>query len=115
MAGRVRNPLNRDGRYLARLVMPKELRPFMAGKTELRAGFRVAAVAEDARTGRDDANRHIVRVQFDNRPASEFAPRSAPGLQRMLPALIVSPIRNLSQEANQLHFAQASLLTGIPY
>jgi hypothetical protein len=62
MAGRVRNPLNRDGRCFARSVIAKELRPFMAGKTELRAGFRVAAVAEDARTGRDDANRHIVRV-----------------------------------------------------
>jgi hypothetical protein len=36
MAGKVRNLLNRDGRYFARLVIPKELRPFMAGKTELR-------------------------------------------------------------------------------
>lgn len=36
MAGRVRNLLNRDGRYFARLVIPKELRPFMDGKTELR-------------------------------------------------------------------------------
>jgi hypothetical protein len=36
MAGKVRNLLNRDGRYFARLVIPKELRPFMNGKTELR-------------------------------------------------------------------------------
>ncbi|WP_201744758.1 tyrosine-type recombinase/integrase [Neoaquamicrobium microcysteis] len=36
MAGKVRNLLNRDGRYFARLVIPKELRPFMDGKTELR-------------------------------------------------------------------------------
>ncbi|MBX9452634.1 MAG: tyrosine-type recombinase/integrase [Mesorhizobium sp.] len=36
MAGNVRNLLNRDGRYFARLVIPKELRPFMDGKTELR-------------------------------------------------------------------------------
>ena len=36
MAGRVRNLLNRNGRYFARLVIPKELRPFMDGKTELR-------------------------------------------------------------------------------
>lgn len=36
MAGKVRNLLNRDGRYFARLVIPKELRPFMNRKTELR-------------------------------------------------------------------------------
>lgn len=36
MAGKVRNLLNRDGRYFARLVIPKELRPFVDGKTELR-------------------------------------------------------------------------------
>ncbi|TGS92691.1 integrase [Mesorhizobium sp. M2D.F.Ca.ET.171.01.1.1] len=36
MAGRVRNLLNRDGRYFARLVIPKDLRPFMDGKTERR-------------------------------------------------------------------------------
>lgn len=36
MAGKVRNLLNRDERYFARLVIPKELRPFMNGKTELR-------------------------------------------------------------------------------
>lgn len=35
MAGRTRNLLNRDGRYFARLVVPKELRRF-AGKSELR-------------------------------------------------------------------------------
>lgn len=36
MAGKVRNLLNRDGRFYARLVIPKELRPFMGRKTELR-------------------------------------------------------------------------------
>ncbi|RWN38014.1 tyrosine-type recombinase/integrase [Mesorhizobium sp.] len=45
MAGRVRNLLNRDGRYFARLVIPKELRPFMDGKTELRT-----ALGPDCRT-----------------------------------------------------------------
>jgi len=35
MAGKVRNLLNRDGRYFARLVVPKELVRFV-GKTELR-------------------------------------------------------------------------------
>ncbi|MDX8541869.1 tyrosine-type recombinase/integrase [Mesorhizobium abyssinicae] len=39
MAGRVRNLLNRDGRYFARLVIPKELRPYMEGKTELRTAL----------------------------------------------------------------------------
>ena len=37
MAGKVRYLLNRDGRYFARLVIPKELRPFMDQKTELRS------------------------------------------------------------------------------
>ncbi|TPL52034.1 integrase [Mesorhizobium sp. B2-4-4] len=39
MAGKVRNLLNRDGRYFARLVIPKEIRPFMDGKTELRTAL----------------------------------------------------------------------------
>src|SRR5690606_13063491 len=39
MAGKVRNLLNRNGRFFARLVIPKELRPFMGGKTELRTAL----------------------------------------------------------------------------
>ncbi|TPJ72443.1 hypothetical protein FJ419_28000 [Mesorhizobium sp. B2-6-2] len=39
MAGRVRNLLNRNGRYFARLVIPKELRPYMDGRTELRTAL----------------------------------------------------------------------------
>ncbi len=37
MAGSNRYLLNRDGRYFARLVIPKDLRPFLDNKTELRA------------------------------------------------------------------------------
>lgn len=36
MAPQPRYLLNRDGRYFARLVIPKELRPFLNNKTELR-------------------------------------------------------------------------------
>ncbi len=36
MAGKVRYLPYRDGRYFARMVIPKELRPFMDGRTELR-------------------------------------------------------------------------------
>lgn len=36
MARQPRYLLNRDGRYFARLVIPKELRPFLNNKTELR-------------------------------------------------------------------------------
>ena len=36
MTGKVRHLLNRDGRYFARLVVPKELRPYLDKKTELR-------------------------------------------------------------------------------
>lgn len=39
MAASIRNLLNRDRRYFARLVIPKELRPFMNGKTELRTAL----------------------------------------------------------------------------
>jgi len=37
VVGKTRHLLNRNGRYFARLVVPKELRPFIGGKTELRA------------------------------------------------------------------------------
>eukprot|EP01035_Chromulina_nebulosa_P054640 gene54640-74873_t len=36
MRRQVRNLLDRDGRYFARLVIPKDLRAFMDGKSELR-------------------------------------------------------------------------------
>jgi integrase len=36
MAGQLRYFLNRNGRYYARLVVPKDLRPYLEGKTELR-------------------------------------------------------------------------------
>ncbi|SDZ61097.1 hypothetical protein SAMN05444004_1331 [Jannaschia faecimaris] len=36
MAGKVRHLLNRDGRYFARLVVPKKLRRHLDDKTELR-------------------------------------------------------------------------------
>lgn len=36
MAGQVRYLLSRDGRYYARLVVPKDLRPYLERKTELR-------------------------------------------------------------------------------
>ena len=39
MAGKVKNLLNRDGRYFSRLVIPKEIRPFLDNKTELREPF----------------------------------------------------------------------------
>ncbi|WP_291644308.1 hypothetical protein [Bosea sp. (in: a-proteobacteria)] len=39
MAGKVQYLLNRDGRFFARLVIPKELRPFMNGRTELRTAL----------------------------------------------------------------------------
>lgn len=37
MAAQIRYLLNRDGRYFARIVIPKELRPFLENKSELRA------------------------------------------------------------------------------
>ncbi len=39
MVGKIRHMLNRDGRYFARLVIPKDLRAFMEGKTELRTAL----------------------------------------------------------------------------
>lgn len=46
MAGKTRHLLNREGGYLARLVVPKDLRPCLDGK----AGFRTA-LGPDYRTG----------------------------------------------------------------
>ena len=41
MAGMVHNLLNHDGRWFARLVVPKELRAYV-GKTELRTALQHA-------------------------------------------------------------------------
>ncbi|CDM57630.1 MULTISPECIES: site-specific integrase [Rhizobium] len=51
MAGKVKNLLNRDGRYFSRIVVPRELRPFLDNKTELREALgpdRRAALARHA-------------------------------------------------------------------
>ena len=45
MAGKVVHLLNREGRYFARLVVPKDVRPFLDGKSELRT-----ALGPDRRT-----------------------------------------------------------------
>ncbi len=45
MAGKVKNLLNRDVRYFSRLVIPKDLRPFLENKVELRE-----ALGADRRT-----------------------------------------------------------------
>lgn len=37
MSGKIRQLLNREGRYFTRLVVPKRLRPFLDDKTELRS------------------------------------------------------------------------------
>lgn len=39
MAGKPQYLLDRDGRYFARMVIPKDLRPFLDGKTELRSAL----------------------------------------------------------------------------
>ena len=39
MAGKVGHLMKRDGRYFARLVIPKDLRPFMDSKSELRTAL----------------------------------------------------------------------------
>jgi hypothetical protein len=39
MAGKTKYLLDRDGRFLARLVIPKDLRPYMGGKSELRSAL----------------------------------------------------------------------------
>ncbi len=39
MAGKDKHLLNRDGRYFARIVVPKGLRPFLENKTELRVAL----------------------------------------------------------------------------
>lgn len=48
MAAKVKHLLNRDGRYFARIVIPKELRAYLGNKTELREPLgadRRAAIA----------------------------------------------------------------------
>ncbi|MER9022418.1 tyrosine-type recombinase/integrase [Mesorhizobium sp. M0815] len=90
MAGRVRNLLNRDGRYFARLVVPKELRPYMGGKTELRT-----ALGPDYRTalktlpGAVAALQH--KIALGERRAIEAGERSITiGRYPLLPPQIAS-------------------------
>lgn len=76
MAGRVRNLLNRDGRYFARLVIPKDLRPFMDGKTELRK-----ALGPDYRTSLKNLPGAVTTLQHEialgERRAAAAGERSA--------------------------------------
>jgi hypothetical protein len=54
MAGKLRYFLERDGRYFARLVIPKKLRQYFENKTELRealGGDRRAALLHKAGEG----------------------------------------------------------------
>ena len=37
MAGKIRHFMERNGRYFSRVVIPRDLRPYLDGKTELRA------------------------------------------------------------------------------
>lgn len=60
MPGRVRNLLNRNGRYYARLVIPKDLRPFMENKSELRK-----PLGPDYRTALINLPRAIAGFQHD--------------------------------------------------
>lgn len=75
MAGRVRNLLDRDGRYFARLVVPKDLRPFMSGKTEFRT-----ALGPDYRTALKKLPGAIAALQHElalgERRAAEAGARS---------------------------------------
>lgn len=51
MAGNPKYLLNRDGRYFARVVIPKDLRQFLENKTELRtalAGLHTAVAGLQA-------------------------------------------------------------------
>lgn len=43
MARQPKYTLNRDGRYFARHVIPKELRPFLDNRTELREALALIA------------------------------------------------------------------------
>jgi len=56
MAGHLRHILNRGGRSCARMVVPELLRPFMAGKAELRI-----PLGADRRTALHELPRHIAR------------------------------------------------------
>ncbi|MEH6647953.1 hypothetical protein [Sulfitobacter sp.] len=49
MAGKIKNFLDRDGRYFSRIAVPERLRPFLENKTELRkalGGDRREAIAQ---------------------------------------------------------------------
>lgn len=58
MAGNDKYLLNRDGRYFVRVVIPKELRPFLDNKTEMRS-----PLGPDKRTAKARLSTAIAEVQ----------------------------------------------------
>ena len=79
MAGKVRYLLNRGGRYFARLVIPKELRPFMDKRTELRS-----ALGADYRQALRNLPGAVTALQHnialaERRAAGAGAAKAAPG------------------------------------
>ena len=118
MAGKVRHLLNRDGRYFARLVIPKELRPYLDGKTELRT-----PLGPDYRTAlkkllpmqRKDfegifkaMNGLPVTIRLLDPPLHEFVPHDAKS-QAELAAPIGVPVKTIQARVAQLHEANPML------
>ncbi|HZG28512.1 MAG TPA: tyrosine-type recombinase/integrase [Ensifer sp.] len=58
MAGNDKYLLNRDGRYFARVVIPKELRPFLENKTEMRS-----PLGPDKRTAKARLSTAVAEIQ----------------------------------------------------
>jgi integrase len=79
MAGRAMYLTNRNGRFFARLVIPKDLRPFMGGKTELRT-----ALGADRRTALRSLHGAVAELRLqitaaERRAVSAGAAAAAPG------------------------------------
>ncbi len=71
MARQPRYLLNRNGRYFARLVVPKHLRPYLDNKTELRE-----ALGPDRKTAISGLYSAVSRIQFEISKAAEKAAKA---------------------------------------
>lgn len=86
MAGKMKNFLDRDGRYFSRIAVPKYLRPYLGDKTELRkalGGDRHEAIAQHLievavlqMMLNDAKDQHRQNAQQKTAPAAPFEPWS---------------------------------------
>ena len=100
MAGKTRHFLDRDGRYFARIVIPKKLRPFLENKSELRE-----ALGSDRRIALKKLSKAVAGFQAQITSA-EIEARRAPLLTPAKPTMQPVPEAQLALRHYKRRIAQ---------